>query len=26
MPPKGPRVSNAEVETIKKWIVAEWEM
>jgi cytochrome c551/c552 len=26
MPPKGPRVSDAEVETIKKWIVAEWEM
>ena len=25
MPPKGARVSDAEVETIKKWIVAGWE-
>ena len=25
MPPEGPRVSDAEVETIKKWIVAGWE-
>ena len=25
MPPEGPRVSDAEVEKIKKWIVAGWE-
>jgi len=25
MPPKGARVSDAEVETIKEWIVAGWE-
>jgi len=26
MPPKGERVSDANVETLKKWIVAEWEL
>jgi cytochrome c551/c552 len=26
MPPKGERVSDANVETLKKWIVSEWEL
>ncbi len=26
MPPRGPRLSDAEIESMKKWIVSEWDM